>query len=234
MDKPEVLEHLAEVRMAELAESVAIIGYQNLDLLGYLDSGMPDTEANADPRNFANAPLDEAVEKLVRIIRRDRPQVIITYSDDQGGYPHPDHLKVHEISLPAFDRAGDPAWYPESGEPWTPLKLYYTVWSRARIVAVHEKMIEMGIESPYNDDWFNRPNQDDRITTRVFIGDQFAVRGRALRAHATQVDPTSPFWFGLSDEMQADLYPWDEYVLAESRVETALPEDDLFAGVPGR
>jgi mycothiol S-conjugate amidase len=234
MDKPEIVEHLHEVRMAELEASVAIIGYEHLDLLGYLDSGMPDSEANADPLNFANAPLDEAVEKLVRIIRRDKPQVIITYSDDQGGYLHPDHLKVHEISVPAFDRAGDTAWYPDSGEPWTPLKLYYTVWSRARIVAVHEKMLELGIESPYNEDWFNRPNQDERITTRVFIGDHFGVRGAALRAHATQVDPTSPFWFGLSDEMQADLYPWDEYVLAQSRVESTLPEDDLFAGVPGR
>jgi mycothiol S-conjugate amidase len=141
---------------------------------------------------------------------------------------------VHEITLPAFDRAGDPNWYPDSGEPWTPLKLYYSVWSRARIVAVHEKMLEMGVESPYGEDWFSRPSQDDRITTRVFIGDFFDVRGRALRAHATQVDPTSPFWFGLSDEIQGQVFPWDEYVLAQTRVESELPEDDLFAGVPGR
>ncbi len=234
MDKPEIVENLPAVRRQELEASVAIIGYDHLDLLGYLDSGMPDSEANTDPLNFANAPLDEAVERLVRIIRRDRPQVIITYSDDQGGYPHPDHLRVHEISLPAFDRAGDPDWYPESGEPWTPLKLYYSVWSRARVVAVHEKMLELGVESPYDENWFNRANQDDRITTRVFIGDHFDVRGRALRAHATQVDPTSPFWFGLPDEIQADIFPWDEYVLAQSRVESAVPEDDLFAGVPGR
>jgi mycothiol S-conjugate amidase len=234
MDRPEVLENLAAVRMAELEASVAIIGYDKLDLLGYLDSGMPETEANADPRNFANAPFDEAVERLVRIIRRDRPQVIITYSDDQGGYPHPDHLRVHDISLPAFERAGDAEWYPESGEPWQPLKLYYTVWSRNRIVAMHEKMLELGVESPFDEAWFERPNQDDRITTRVDVHDFFEIRGKALKAHATQVDPTSAFWFGLPDEVQREVYPWDEYVLAESRVPTDLPEDDLFAGVPGR
>ena len=194
----------------------------------------PETEANADPRNFANAPLDEAVGKLVAIIRRDRPQVIVTYSDDQGHYPHPDHLRVHEISLPAFDRAGDPSWYPDSGEPWSPLKLYYTVWSRNRIVAAHEKMLELGIESPYDEHWFERPDQDHRITTRVDIAPFVGVRGKALLAHATQVDPESKFWFGLPDEVQAEVYPWDDYVLASSRVPTELPEDDLFAGVPGR
>jgi mycothiol S-conjugate amidase len=234
MDRPDVLADLPAVRRAELEASVAVIGYDRLDLLGYLDSGMPDTEANADPRNFANAPLDEAVERLVRIIRRDRPQVVVTYPDDQGHYPHPDHLRVHEISVPAFDRAGDPSWYPDAGDPWEPLKLYYTVWSRNRIVAMHEKMLELGIESPYDERWFDRPDQDDRITTRVDVGRFVGVRGQALIAHATQIDPESKFWFGLPDEVQAEVYPWDDYVLASSRVPTELPEDDLFAGVPGR
>jgi mycothiol S-conjugate amidase len=234
MDRPEVIADLPAVRQAELEASVAVIGYDRLELLGYLDSGMPDTEANADPRNFANAPFDEAVERLVRIIRRDRPQVVVTYPDEQGHYPHPDHLRVHEISVPAFDRAGDASWYPDSGEPWEPLKLYYTVWSRNRIVAVHEKMLELGIESPYDEKWFDRPDEDHRITTRVDVGPFVGVRGQALLAHATQIDPESKFWFGLPDEVQAEVYPWDDYVLAASRVTTELPEDDLFAGVPGR
>ena len=88
------------------------IGYEKLYMLGYRDSGMKDTEANARPDNFANAPLDEAVERLVRIIRAERPQVIITYGDDSKFYPHPDHVRVHEISGPAFDAAGDPNAFP--------------------------------------------------------------------------------------------------------------------------
>lgn len=234
MQRPEVEADLTAIRRRELEDSVSIIGYDRLDLLGYLDSGMPDMEGNADPANFANAPLDEATERLVRIIRRDRPQVIITYSDSQGGYPHPDHLKVHDISVPAFDRAGDPAWYPGAGEPWTPLKLYYTVWSRKRVQTYHDLMLSLGIESPYSDEWLDRFDQDDRITTRVDVGDWLEVRNRSLLAHATQVDPTEKFWFGLTVEQQAAAYPWDEYILAGSRVGSVLPEDDLFAGLAGR
>src|SRR5437588_7666213 len=132
---------------------------------------MPDTPCNEDPRSFARADLAEAVGRLVTVIRRERPQVVVTYPDEQEGYRHPDHLRVHDISLPAFDAAGDPDAYPEAGPPWQPSKLYYTAWSRARALAVHTKMLELGLESPYKDDWFEkRPNSDDRITTRVDIG----------------------------------------------------------------
>jgi mycothiol S-conjugate amidase len=111
---------LAEVRPLELARSVEIIGFAEHVMLGYRDSGMKDSETNADPNCFHMAELDEAVGRLVAVIRRTRPQVILTYGDDQRGYPHPDHVKVHDISLPAFDRAGDPSWYPEHGDPWQP------------------------------------------------------------------------------------------------------------------
>ena len=86
-------------------------------LLGYRDSGMKDTEANENPENFANADLDEATGRLVAAIRRLRPQVVITYNDDQQGYPHPDHVRVHDISVLAFDRAGDPDVVPRRRRP---------------------------------------------------------------------------------------------------------------------
>jgi mycothiol S-conjugate amidase len=231
MDKPEVRENLPAVRRDELDRAAAIIGYAEVVLLGYRDSGMPESEANARPEAFANADLDEAVGRLVEIIRRTRPQVIITYGDDQQGYPHPDHLMVHDISLPAFDRAGDPAWYPEAGEPWEPQKLYYSVWSRARILAMHEKFVELGLESPFTEDWFKRPSQDDRITTSVSLEGFEDVRWEALLAHATQVDPASPFWFGLPREVMRTIHPFEDYILARSRVETSQPESDLFAGL---
>ena len=232
MDKPEVRDRLHDVRMEELARAVEVIGYDHLELLGYRDSGMPDTPENADPANFANAPMEEAVGKLVAIIRRYRPQVIITYADNQQGYPHPDHLRVHDVTLPAFEAAADPSAYPEAGEPWQALKIYYTVWSRARMVAQHEKFLELGLESPYDEKWFSRPSQDDRITTRIDITDYADVRRAALLAHATQIDPDSPFWFGLPPEVARSVHPFDEYVLAKSLVEADPPEDDLFAGVP--
>jgi mycothiol S-conjugate amidase len=231
MDRDEIRARLPEVRLEELAESTKLIGYDEVVMLGYRDSGMPESEANARPEAFANAPLDDAAGRLVAIIRRARPQVIITYGDDQSGYPHPDHLKVHDISVAAFDRAGDPAWYPEHGEPFQPQKLYYSAWSRRRMEAMHHKMLELGIESPFDERWFERPSQDHRLTTHVDITGWTHVRRQALLAHATQVDPTSKFWFGLPDEVADQLHPYDEYIRARSLVEVPTPEDDLFAGV---
>jgi len=238
MERPEVRQNLAQVRLDELQRATGIIGYETVELLGYHDSGMPDTPENAREDNFWNAPLEEAVERLVRIIRRDRPQVIVTYGEDQQHYAHPDHLKVHDITLPAFDRAGDPDWFPDSGEPWQPLKLYYTEWSKERILAVNAKYVELGIESPFaGADWQARLDllgSDDRITTRVPIREFYEVREQALLAHATQVDPTEKFWFGLPTEIARDVHPFDDYALARSLVDTEVPESDLFAGVPGR
>jgi mycothiol S-conjugate amidase len=232
MDLPEVRERIGEVRREELATAAKIIGYDEVVMLGYRDSGMPDSEANANPEAFANAPLDEAVGRLVEVIRRERPQVVVTYGDDQQGYPHPDHLRVHDITGPALDAAADAGAYPEHGDPWQVSKLYYTMWSRARVLAMHEKFLELGLESPFDDDWFKRPSQEQRITTSVpLFGHHADVRGEALKAHATQVDPTSPFWFGLPPEVMREVHPYDDYELARSLVDSTIPEDDLFAGL---
>lgn len=225
---------LAELRPLELAESARIIGFDDVVMLGYRDSGMLDTEANNNPLSFHMAPMDEAVERLVAIIRRTRPQVIITYNDDQTGYPHPDHVKVHDISVLAFDRAGDPSWYPNAGEPFQPLKMYYTMWSRARLLAIHEAMIRYRGSSPYDEKWLNRPSQDERITTKLDVGAYLPARSGALRAHATQVDPNESWWFGLTDDELAEAYPYEDWVLARSMVGLVPDgevETDLFAGI---
>ena len=227
-------ELLAAIRPSELAQSAEIIGFDEVVMLGYRDSGMKDSPANAHPECFHMADLDEAAGRLVAVIRRERPQVIITYGDDQRGYPHPDHVRVHEVSLVAFERAGDPAWYPEAGETWQPLKLYYSVWSRARLLALHEGMIRHRGESPFDQDWLDRPGQDHRITTRVEISAFLWARSGSLRAHATQVDPNEPWWFGLTDEQLAEVYPWEDWILARSLVGSPAEgdlEDDLFAGI---
>ena len=172
-------------------------------MLGYRDSGMPDTEANARPEAFANAPLDEAVGRLVEIIRRERPQVIVTYGDDQEGYPHPDHLQVHDITHPGLRRApAIPTGYPELGEPWTPSKLYYSVWSRARMLAIHEKFARARARVALRRGVVRAPvaGRPHHHPGRRSTGYE-DVRFEALLAHATQVDPTSPFWFGLPREV---------------------------------
>jgi mycothiol S-conjugate amidase len=233
MDTPEVRADIAAVRHKELDLAASVIGYEAVERLGYRDSGMPETPSNQHPDSFWKADLDEAVGRLVAVIRRERPHVIVTYSDDQQGYQHPDHLRVHDITVPGFERSADPEWYPEAGEPWQPLKLYYTTWSRARMVAMHEKFLELGMESPYGDRFVNRPDTDHRITTQVPIDGYQDARTEGLLAHATQVDPTSPFWFGLPREVANSVHPYDDYILARSLVDTELPETDLFAGIDG-
>jgi len=231
LDTPEVRDRIDEVRMEELAAAVAIIGYDEAVMLGYRDSGMPDSPDNADPRCFARAPLDEAVERLVTIIRRERPQVVLTYGDDQSGYPHPDHLRVHEVTMAAIPVAADPDAYPEAGEPWQVAKVYWSVWSRKRLEATHAAFIDQGLESPYSEEWFARESQDHRITTSIDVDGLYAVKSAALRAHATQIDPTSPFWFGLPEEVAETIHPFEDYIRAFSTVDAPVPEDDLFAGI---
>ena len=228
---------LAELRPGELAESARIIGYDEVVMLGYRDSGMAESPANEHPESFHQVPVDDSTGRLVEVIRRTRPQVIITYGDDQSGYPHPDHLRVHDISVLAFDRAGDPDWYPQAGDPFQPSKLYYTTWARARLLAVHEALLRLRGASPFDEKWLERPDQDHRITTRIDIADYVWARTGALRAHATQIDPTEAFWFGLDDTELAETYPHEDWILARSLV-GSIPEGDtetdLFDGVRER
>jgi len=233
MDTPEVRDNLVEIRREELDRAAKIIGYDEVVRLGYRDSGMPDTEANKRPDAFANAPLEEAVGRLVAEIRRSRPQVIVTYPEEQSAYPHPDHLRVHEVTMVAWDAAGDPDQFPEAGPAFAPLKLYYTMWPRKRMLAMHEKFLELGLTSPFDDNWLARLKGDDEpVTTSVELTGFADVRGEALRAHATQVDPTSPFWFGLPPEVQRTIHPYDDYLLARSRAGGVdVVEDDLFQGI---
>jgi mycothiol S-conjugate amidase len=134
--------------------------------------------------------------------------------------------------MAAWEAAGDPDRYPEAGAPHAPAKLYYTLFPRRQMLAVHEKFVELGLESPFDDKWLERLRRHDDVTTSVDLTGFADVRGQALLAHATQVDPNSPFWFGLPPEVRRSLHPYDEYLLARSRVgRVDVTEDDLFAGI---
>ena len=236
MDRPEIRADLPRVRTREMERARGILGVQQR-FLGFTDSGLPE----GDPLpplpegSFALVPAAEAAERLVREVRAFRPHVMLTY-DERGGYPHPDHIQCHNVSVEAFEAAADPDRYPGSGEPWQPLKLYYFAsFHRARYQALHEELLRRGIESPYAD-WFKSWDEraEDReeleITTRVRCGDYFAIRDQALKAHATQVDPDGA-WFACPLEVQQAVWPTEDYHLARSLVDTELPEDDLFAGI---
>ena len=234
MDRPDVLENIAEIRRAEMDAAREILGVTQ-DWLGFVDSGWPE----GDPKPplpegcFGLVPLEEATEPLVRLIRSFRPHVMTTY-DENGGYPHPDHIKCHEISVAAFEAAADPDRYPDAGEPWQISKLYYSHgFNRPKAVALHEAAEALGIESFFGErlkEWKPDPEWDARVTTKVPCAEYFEVRDRALIAHATQIDPDG-FFFQIPLEVQQRVWPTEDFQLVTSLVETTLPEDDLFAGL---
>jgi len=228
----EIEANLLAVRAAEMDAARAILGVRQ-EWLGFVDSGLPEGDPLPPlPEGcFAVQDVETAAEPLVRLIRQQRPQVIVTYNEN-GGYPHPDHIMTHKITIAAFDAAGDPDKYPEAGEPWQPLKLYYDVaWSIARIEAEHQEMLDRGLESPYWELLKEREGWSQReITTRVPVGEYFEIRDAALRAHATQIDPDGPF-FRTPNDIRRAVWPTEDFELARSLIDTTLPEDDLFAGV---
>ncbi len=233
MDTPEVWANIHTIRREEMERARKILGVRQV-WLGFVDSGLPEGDPPPPlPEGcFATIDVDAAAEPLVRHIREFRPHVILTY-DENGGYPHPDHIMTHKVSVAAFEAAGDPERYPDAGEPWQPLKLYYHMWSRQRFVALHEAMLAAGLESPYAEwleRWERRPDNEDRVTTRFRCDDYFETRDDALRAHATQVDPDG-FWFSCPLPIQRAAWPTEDYELARSLVDTPRPEDDLFEGV---
>ena len=238
-DRQDILDNIAEIRRAEMERAREILGVRQ-HWLGFVDSGLPEGDPLPPlPEGcFALAPLEEAVGRLVKEIREFRPHVITTY-DENGGYPHPDHIRTHEVSVAAFDAAADPDAYPELGEPWQAMKLYYDVgFSTGKVDALHEALVSRGIESPFTE-WRERRaqwNQDRRvpeITTRVNVADWFPRRDAALLAHATQVDPNGWF-FSIPLEVQREIWPTEDFELVRSLVDSPTPEDDLFAGVRER
>ncbi|MFF5716574.1 mycothiol conjugate amidase Mca [Streptomyces buecherae] len=231
---PYIEANIHEVRAKEMDEAREILGVKQ-EWLGFVDSGLPEGDPLPPlPEGcFAVQDVDEAAGALVKLIRSFKPQVITTY-DENGGYPHPDHIMTHKISMVAFEAAGDPSRYPEAGEPWQPLKLYYNQgFNRPRTVALHEALLERGLESPYGE-WLERwkefQKRERELTTYVPCGEFFEIRDKALIAHRTQIDPDGG-WFRVPMEIQKEVWPTEEYELAKSRVATSLPEDDLFAGI---
>ena len=233
----EIERNIHEVRRAEMDRAREILGVRQA-WLGFVDSGLPEGDPLPPlPEGcFALEKVETAAEPLVKLMREFRPHVVTTY-DENGGYPHPDHIQCHRISVEAFDAAGDPDRYPEAGGPWQPLKLYYNqTFTKARILALHEAMLARTGSSPY-DGWIERWESEEgesrperEITTHVPCGEYFELRDRALLAHATQVDPDGP-WFSVPMEIQREIWPTEDFELARSLVDTTIPEDDLFAGI---
>lgn len=232
MDKPGILDNIGEIRKAELETACDILGVEQVYELGYRDSGMPGRPSNKHPNAFCNADPEEVVGKLVELIRKERPEVVLCY-DESRGYEHPDHVRVHEWGTRAFSEAGDLEKVPETGSPWQPAKLYYfATFTKRRMQMLHEAAEEAEIESPFQgwlEQWDESGFEEPRIDAQIDIGEFMELRNKALIAHATQIDPDSS-WFAIPTEIQRKVYPWEDYTLVSTVVDVSKPESDLFAG----
>lgn len=233
MDRPGIKERMSELRIAELETACDLLGVERIYLLGYRDSGMPESPANDHPDSFNRADPDEVTRRMVEIMRAERPEVFVCY-DESKGYEHPDHVKVHQIGTRAWHEVGDPNKWSDAGAPWQVCKLYYfSAFTRQRIQALHEAALEEGIDSHYGEfleRWDEGGFAEPEVTTQIDVANYIELRNKALLAHATQIDPDG-FWFTIPDELQRRVYPWEDYSLVASKVEASTPEDDLFAGV---
>ena len=235
MDLPEVKQRMAVIRRDEMAKAAEILGVEHR-WLGFVDSGLPegDPPPPLPEGSFGLVPLEEPTEALVRVIREFRPHVMTTY-DENGGYPHPDHIRCHQVSVAAFEAAADPDTWPDAGRPWAAQKLYYNHgFLRQRMQLLQDEFAKHGKRGPF-EKWLKHwdPAHDifaARVTTRVHCAEYFGLRDDALRAHETQIDPHGDF-FAAPIEWQQRLWPTEEFELARSRVAVSVPETDLFAGV---
>jgi N-acetyl-1-D-myo-inositol-2-amino-2-deoxy-alpha-D-glucopyranoside deacetylase len=259
MDTPDNHRRLGEIRAGELEAAMGELGVTEWENLGYRDSDMMGRAGNQDPRSFWQADMDEAIGRLVWLVRRYRPDVMTTYNDF-GGYGHPDHIRTHLVAVGAFARAGDPEQYrsqlsadlggdgppiAEGGlEPWAPSKLY----EQASPASMRRKMAELvakrGMKSPWAPPDDATPEQlaeyearfarmtvpDESVTTWVDVDPYLDARWRALRRHVTQIPAESPF-FALGVEGWRELGAKETFILRESRVPAALPETDVFNGL---
>lgn len=121
-------EQLAEVRRQELRCSCRRLGIGQLEMLPYGDSGWRAEHGRPPEGSLARAGAPKVIGRLVRLIRRYQPQVVITFGPD-GLYGHRDHVAIGAYATAAIGAAGDEALYAEDLRnglsPWRPRRLFY-------------------------------------------------------------------------------------------------------------
>ncbi len=249
MDTAENHAKLGELRAEELRRALAKLGPVESRKLGYVDSGMMGTPENEAAASFWQADIDEAAGRLVKIVRETRPDVMVGYNDF-GGYGHPDHINAGRVCRLAFERAGDPAWYPEqlAGgglSQWQPKKLYETIFDMSRREEMAKVLAERGIQNRWNppadetdeqkqarqEQWGKMAAATGPKTTSVDIGDVIEDKLDALKEHVTQIAPDF-FFVAFTPEEWRRFQPTEDFTLKVSyATPVRIPEDDLFAGI---
>ena len=225
-------ETLGEVRENELRCASDTIGVRELIFLDYCDSGMAGTPVNQDPASFINAPAEVVVPQLTAIIRRVRPEIVVTF-EPNGGYGHPDHIAIHKHTVAAFHAAADPDCCPEQGPAWQAARLFYTAIPRSFFCRMAEEMKALGSdESEYArlEEEGGRAWPDEEVTAVIDVSGTVEAKWSALHCHRTQFGPGNLFR-GLPEAIVKDLMSRESFAQAWPERPAAAPDDDLFAGL---
>lgn len=212
------LEGLGKIREAELRASIEALGVHCLDFLDYIDGDLD----QADP--------EEAIGRITSLIRRYRPQVVVTF-DPAGAYGHPDHIAICQFTTAATVCAADPTYpHADSLPPHRVSKLYYMV-------------ISDDVHARYKDLLDAIVMEIDGVPRRITSIPHWAVTARidcaaywpqvwqAIQAHHSQM-PTLKSIVELPEEAHRDMWISQQYYRAFSLVNGGrILEDDLFAGL---
>ena len=222
---------LGQVRIAELRCAAEALGVAELVLLGYRDSGMAGTADNDRPGAFAKVPEDEVVARLVGLIRRLRPDVVVTF-DPSGGYGHPDHVAVHNHTLKAFHAARDGGRYPEEGEPWQPSRLAYTVFTRSMFDRFRAKLEEVGADAGELDGWEEVITlwADEDVQVTLDVSSSVAAKWDALNCHRTQFGSDNIFR-RMPEDMAWEVIGRESFAVAWPGTSAGMRLAGLFDGL---
>lgn len=225
-------ETLGQVREEELRCAAETVGISELIFLDYRDSGMEGTPENDDPRAFINAPPDEVVYKLVKIMRRLKPDIVVTF-EPNGGYGHPDHIAIHKHTVAAFHAAADPTYNPGLGYSWQATRLYYTAIPRSFFQEMRTQLEALG-EDTSEFDRFEEDGDsgwpDELINVSLDVTETVDAKWEALECHRTQFGPGNLFR-RLPENQAKKLMSHEYYSLAWPEPDPGRKMSDLFYGL---
>ncbi len=216
---------LGATRTAELERSAAALGCARVVLLGYADSGMPDAPTG-HPKAFTTADLDEAAERLARVLVEESADALTIY-DPAGGYGHGDHIRVHDVGVRAAALAG------------TPVVLEATIDRRPLIRALRVLSWTRRMPPDFSPERFRRAySSSDVVTHRVDVRRYTGQKRAAMQAHATQAaadsgDRTLAFCLRLPGPLYRRVFGHEWYV-EHGRTPSRRRLDDVFATLRGQ
>ena len=224
----------AALRESELDCSANVLALKQVFKLGFRDSGMEGSPDNHHPDALVARPMEEVVESIAAVMRQVRPQVVLTF-DPVGGYFHPDHIRVHQATVLAFDRVRQEL---KATDPQALSRLYYHTMpkSSAKIAVFWMRLLGKDprkIGRNKDIDLVQIASQSFPVHVKINYRQVLEQREQAAACHASQGGGKKPF--GLSAWLMRILSrPVDRFMQGfPEPMPNHRMQNDLFWGMNG-